>query len=661
MKIIHIAVKNYRSLKLFDIDVDDYTALIGANGSGKSCALYALDWFFNGLPLSATDVTGNSHVGEEGPATEQNQTIEVTVTFGSLTVRDKERLKEYGRGATARFRRSWRLGDDKSKVVGNATQGPGFADVRGFTRVAEFRPAYVRLRSRFSDLPDLGSAPSKDQVHAALAEWESKPENVQHLVTVSDADATHMFGINGPNVIKDCMRIILVPAAADIASQVGTSGKGSALNELIGSLMTKASAETRTKWLTENADKFEELNSLVRESIETSTGMQADRINERLAGLVPNASVIFTPTVPEFVPRSDATVVTDVSIDGLTNDVSRQGHGVQRAVMIAMFQSLVPDEAYARQMHQPEEGETPEEAADRLRAELENLPVLLVCIEEPEIYQHPIRARAFARILAELASQPTAQVIIATHSPYFVRPDQFSSLRRFRLSSGETNVTQTDTSKVSAAASCSEPQVKKFVEKQLPATFSEGFFCDAVALVEGGTDKVVLEALAEKLGMPLDSKGISVLEMSGKSGLRIPYEMFMKLSIPVYVVVDGDALGAARKYPSNVAARARAHASHKGDTERVLGWLPASSVKHGSLPYAFGNASTVAGHFTVWEDDIEEELSKWPSFGAALATNGGVLRSKDLLVYRTGVLEGDIADLPMVLRSWVEAIAAFTG
>jgi putative ATP-dependent endonuclease of OLD family len=172
-------------------------------------------------------------------------------------------------------------------------------------------------------------------------------------------------------------------------------------------------------------------------------------------------------------------------------------------------------------------------------------------------------------------------------------------------------------------------------------------------------DKAVLEALAEKLDIPLDTKGISVLDMSGKEGLRIPYAMFVELGIAAYVVADGDSLGAARKHPSDATKQAAAHASHKQATDKIVTWLPTSTALHGTLPYAFGSPTIVTGGYTVWEDDIEEELSKWPSFIAALATNGSTPRSKDLLAYRTAVLDADVADLPAGLKACVEAIASF--
>ena len=502
MKISRIQIKNYRCIKELDLVVDSYSVLIGANGSGKSSVLYALNWFYQGGPLKPTDVHScsasvvpGSSGGSEAAA---GTPVEVTVTFSDLRTRDRERLEKYGRGKTATFKRFWSASSEKDKIVGNALQGPGFAPIRAMKLVGEFRPAYAALTKTVSGLPSL-TDPKKEQVDAAFAAWESDPEHMALLEEIDGEDASHLFGIGGAHVIKQCERMVLIPAATDITDEVGGMTKGSALNELIGALMAKAGAQAREAWVAKNADVIDELTRSVQASVQESTGLQAERINERLGALVPSAHVRFSTEVPGWVPNPQATVQTDVTIDGTTNDVSRQGHGIQRAVMIAMFQSLVPTRSSRRAAHAAVEGESAEEAATRHQHALDDLPVLLICIEEPEIYQHPIRARAFARVLAEMAEHAEVQVILATHSPYFVRPGQFEALRRFALASGATSVAATTAQSVASTASTDVENVKKVIAKRLPTGFSEGFFADAVVLVEGDSDRVVIESVAEKL------------------------------------------------------------------------------------------------------------------------------------------------------------------
>ena len=657
MKISHVRVQHYRSIESLDVDFDDYASFVGANGSGKSSVLYAVNWLINGGNLDPADV-------HRCPADADNdaRAVSVTATFTDLTARDQERLEKYGRGEKVVIRRSWSIGDAKSKVVGSAMQGPNFISVRSAGSVGDARGAYEALRVIHTDLEATGRLPSKDDLDKLLNKWEDDPAHKAELVAIDDEDATNFFGFDGQNRLKQCIRLVLVPAASDIASEVAGTKRGSAINELIGVLMTNAGSTAREQWILAHAEEIQELTDSMKLGVETATGLQATRINERLENLITGAAVSFVTDVPNWVPSPTPTVTTDVVLDGIVNDVSKQGHGIQRAVMIAMFQSLTPDEGSAEQAHVVEEGETQSQAAARLLRAKEDLPALIICIEEPEIYQHPIRARSFARVLVELSQKEKVQVLVATHSPYFVRPADFESLRRFTLSGGESSVNQTTIDDIAAeiGGAPRRAQVEKTVSQQLPTGFSEGFFADAVVLVEGDTDKAVLEELAQRLGRPFDAAGISVLDMSGKGNLRIPAIMLQKLGIPTYVIADGDFLGATRKHPTDPAAAANAHNSHKRDTDNLMAWLPvATTATHGALPYAFGDGTVVTESYAVWEDDIENELAGWPSFVATQTSNSHPVRQKDMLAYRVDVVDSDVTDVPASLSALVEAIHAF--
>lgn len=356
------------------------------------------------------------------------------------------------------------------------------------------------------------------------------------------------------------------------------------------------------------------------------------------------------PDFTEWIPKCDASVTTTVTIDGSTNDIMRQGHGVQRAVMIALFQSLVPEAA-----------SSPVETDANDRG-----PSLVVCIEEPEIYQHPVRARSLARILAEFSAQPQAQVMIATHSPYFVSPSQFDSIRRFRIGERNTIPSMASIQQVSERSDVATDAVRKIVQKRLPTTFSEGFFADAVVLVEGDTDRAVLECLAERLEAPLDERGVSLLELGGKSGLRIPHAIFTSLEIPVYIIADGDADGATRLNRGNSLQaietnRTNAENSNRNSTERLASWLPQATPSRGNLPYTYGDPTVITDHYTIWRDDLESELALWPSFMKSLDEAGGKLRQKNPLTYRAAVRGASIGDLPEDLHEVIMTILQFAG
>lgn len=667
MRIASVTVRNYRSLKDVTLQLDDYGVFVGANGSGKSSVLYALDWFFNGTPLSEIDVHGFT----EGGNVEPGATIEVAVTFTDLTDKDRERLQQYGRGDRAEIRRTWYAESKQTKTVGNARQGPGFADVRADQGIAIRRQKYRDLQVTHTDLLQLSGNASKDAIVDALLAWESDPENAKKLVEVPDSEANQMMGWNGANVLGECVRFVLIPAATRIASEVGTASRGTALTELVGAFMAEASARAQAAWLRKHATAVEELAGDIRNSIEDATGVQEDRINSRLATLIPNASISLTPTVPEFVPKVNPSISTAVTISGVTNDVSRQGHGVQRAVMISMLQAMVPDEDFTRQTHQAQEGEDESAAQVRLEESLSSLPGIIVGIEEPEIYQHPVRARAFARTLFELSTQPGVQVVLATHSPYFIQPEQFGALHRFTYADGTTRVATASVRSVASTSDIPADKVAKAIVAGLPTTFSEGFFADAVVLVEGQTDRTVVEALAAKLGQDLDRLGVAVFSVEGKNGLRVARAILTALGVLTYVIADGDFNTSNRKVYKDkteeeiLEARAQARESHKASTDGLVAALSSTSTtRRGSLPYSFGDPTVVCADFTVWKDDIEEELNGWSSFVKALSEMGITLATrsnKNLLAYRNSVQAAKVEDVPPALTAVVCEIVKLGG
>lgn len=653
MRIKSATIINFRSLGNLTIDFDPYTALIGPNGSGKSSVLYALDWFFRGGGLSVEDIhREDADVDDDAEHDEKN--ISVSVTFGDLNDADRERLGRYAKGGFATFRRTWTASDGKEKLVGNASQGPGFNTVREARLIGDVRTSYNKIRETVEGLEELAGKPSKDDCVSALLRWENDPNNSGSLEEISDVDATHLFGFNGTAIVNQCSRVILVPAALDIASQIGESGKRNALGELVGALLAAAGEKAHAEWRARNATVLDELRSSVEAGILGSTKLKAEVINERLGTLVPGAEVRFTPTVPEWTPRTDVSVRTDVLLNGVANDVSRQGHGVQRAVMMTMLQSMAPDRASVTSSHVPEDEESAEDSKARLEIELRNLPSLVIAIEEPEIYQHPIRARNFARVLTDLAKDPHVQVVVATHSPYFVRPDQFASLRRFSMAGAQTGVSHASIATVKALADKQESEVLKVVQKILPTSFSEGFFSDRVVLVEGDTDKAVLEMVAAKCGRDLDANGVSIVDVGGKTSLRTPFAILAGLGISTYVIVDGDARGSERKYVLGSPEQLQARESHRKQTEDVISWIPDAAVSGA----AFDANSQTTPTFTLWNDDIEGELENWPSFMTALTALGGRIREKTMANYRSAAIDADVADMPAAIRDCVEAIIA---
>jgi predicted ATP-dependent endonuclease of OLD family len=193
--------------------------------------------------------------------------------------------------------------------------------------------------------------------------------------------------------------------------------------------------------------------------------------------------------------------------------------------------------------------------------EAPGLPGLILCIEEPELYQHPSQGRVLARVLYDLTKGgiervfSKIQVIYTTHSPLFVDIQHYQHIRLIRKElQEEKKPRQTQVRSVSLnnvaqkIKEAWENTQENFTEATLiprvvtvmSPWLNEGFFANVVVLVEGQSDRAALLTVAEKKGYDLDKLGIAVIPCEGKSNLDRPYAIFSGLGIPVYVIWDSD-------------------------------------------------------------------------------------------------------------------------
>jgi putative ATP-dependent endonuclease of OLD family len=206
---------------------------------------------------------------------------------------------------------------------------------------------------------------------------------------------------------------------------------------------------------------------------------------------------------------------------------------------------------------------------------------------------------------------------------------------------------------VAEAAEIPEEKVLRRLEAELPRTFSEGFFADVAVLVEGDTEKAILETLSERLDLALDARGIAVLPVGGKEGLRLAAELLEQLGTKTFIVVDGDALGASRKTPAKQAA---ARKSHKEATEAVLGWMCPGPAVYGKAPTEYGDATAVGANYCFLHDDLEHELEAWPEFKTAREHRGLDLRDKNVSAYRAVAFDAGMSGLPDVFERAIRSM-----
>ena len=142
------------------------------------------------------------------------------------------------------------------------------------------------------------------------------------------------------------------------------------------------------------------------------------------------------------------------------------------------------------------------------------------------------------------------QIVYATHSPLLVSANRIDQIRLVRKAgSGAPMATSVSSTTMDAVrhrleqCGTSKKSIRVFEHKILQAmdpAVNEGFFADAVVLVEGPSDHAAICAAADALGHSLDAMGVSVIPCSGKGNIPKLLAVFSTLGIPTYVVWDAD-------------------------------------------------------------------------------------------------------------------------
>lgn len=167
----------------------------------------------------------------------------------------------------------------------------------------------------------------------------------------------------------------------------------------------------------------------------------------------------------------------------------------------------------------------------------------VVAIDEPELHLHP----SSQRTIAELFARSSNQKIIATHSAYVVH--------RFEPS---------HVIAVGPDGKCHQIAEDKLslVEKQRVNWWSprllEALTARSAIVVEGPSDRAIVEAVARAMGIDLDRLGAVVFDIDGADKFSHVYKLIGKdgFGIPVFGLVDekerGSWLGAFGGKPKDV-------------------------------------------------------------------------------------------------------------
>ena len=524
-------MKNFRSIREETLNCDNLTALVGANGSGKSSFLHAIKIFQSKSPKVDEEDYYDKNTSED---------IVIAVTFKDLSESAKRLFTNYMQNNELTVERVLRWNDVKSVPTfhGSTLKNPDFKVIFN-SSTANAKEGYNELK-KSENYKEFPAWSSHLKTKEFLEEWETKNPNK----CKRSRDDGQFFGFNevAQGYFGRFVRFLFIPAVHDAATDA-LEDKNSVLTELMDLVVRKSLAEN------EEIIKFQEdAKKRYAEVMDTSKLKELEELEKNmtttLQNFVPDAKIDlkwqFLNDLKIQLPKAEANLVED----GYQSKVARTGHGLQRAFIMTILQHLSAAQA--------ESTRVTKQSSDKS-------PTLVLVVEEPELYQHPSRQRHLAEVFLSLAEgeipgvSGKTQIIYSTHSPHFVGIDRINQIRLLRkitvsgVKPKTTKISSTDLQEVASKlqnasnlTGFTDDSLKSRLQRIMTPWMNEGFFSDVVVLVEGEDDRAAIMGTAKSLGHTFESMGISVIPCFGKTNLDKPTIIFKMLHIPVYVIWDGD-------------------------------------------------------------------------------------------------------------------------
>ncbi|TAN71355.1 MAG: ATP-dependent endonuclease [Methylobacter sp.] len=175
----------------------------------------------------------------------------------------------------------------------------------------------------------------------------------------------------------------------------------------------------------------------------------------------------------------------------------------------------------------------------------------LVLVEEPEAHLHVQVQQVFINKAYEILRNHddlgennsfTTQLVVSTHSSHIAHECEFSCLRYFRrLPAVDSASVPTSTVVNLSEVFGKNDETEKFVTRYLKATHCDLFFADAAILVEGSAERMLVPHFIRNQFKDLSQSYITLLEIAGSHAHRLQ-PLIEHLGLITLVITDLDAV-----------------------------------------------------------------------------------------------------------------------
>jgi len=525
MKLAHISVENYKGLREIESNLSDFVCAVGENNAGKSSLLQALLLFVNGTKLSKTEFYDP----------DKDILIKVRLTgvtdeiLSTLTDEHRTKIEPYVDAENLVLARRYATdGSSKLRVVTMVPRDPKYhADQ--IDALFKGKTGKENGEALLTFYPETTTPQEADNVSTQKA----AKEIIERYMNALTVDQLTPDDIPLPTGIDNSIRSLLpepvyIPAVKDLTDDLKTKESAS-FGKLLNILLDVIEDD-----LTETAETFENLRKKLNRVVNEDGSIADDRmdrvkeientIQTNLQETFRNVTIELEIPPPEIkTVLSNATIVAD---DGVRGPVDNKGDGFKRAITFSILRSYV----------QLSQDITWRKNADDAKPTRKKF---LFLFEEPELYLHPRAQNILYDALALISERH--QVIVTTHSPFFFSAEETTTFIKVKKSQNEelpkpigecsaidlTDVTERD-----------KFQLISFESSNL------AFFSNRIVLVEGDSELIALQHIAQLLDSRWDFKSTStnLIKISGKGSFKRYSDFFSRFNVDVAIVADLDVL-----------------------------------------------------------------------------------------------------------------------
>jgi predicted ATP-dependent endonuclease of OLD family len=611
MKLIGVRINNYRSCRAVDLKLNGMHALVGANNAGKSSVLRALDFFFN---PSTTQISEEAFWNKD-----TSLDIRIECLFSELNDKERENLAAYLRPDG-----SFLVARQASYVEQEAEEGvPTETKVAITQQYSKPVPVIEWLNDAnvsAKNIDEWWKDQNRLQVNGKcfveyvggakpkVGEWKEKVASfAAECLEPSDYKDDWVDNPKGyAGVLKAALPFfVLVPAVRDVSEESKVS-KTNPFGRLIYAVMDAVAEERKGEVETALLKVAEQLNRGGGDSRIQGIRDMESKLNVSINQIFSNCDLEIefqTPTF-EVLMRSPKIYAND----GFRGLIDNKGHGLQRATIFSILRSYADFIATAN----PETKRT-----------------LILAVEEPELYMHPLAQRTIRKVFAEIVSGGD-QVLFTTHSALLVDVAYFDEIIRVEgVTFGEgdkktitTNMRQLpvqflvddEIARHPALAGKVTPEsIREHYFNAYNPSRNEGFFAKRILLVEGATEDYALPIYAEALNYPLDALGVAIVECGGKCSMDRHYRIFNEMGIPCYILIDYDKDNSKKEIVEK--------------SVELLRMLDSPT----EAPNIFSSYNQIACFEHTWEQAMRSELSDYQALKDQATAHLGSVAGKPLV------------------------------